>query len=321
MKNKKFMALLLCSGIVLSGCSAKVQGTDRIASIDGKDYITDELCEQLTSTPTGKLALFSYVLDQLITSEFKATKSMKDEAAALINQTVSAYEAQYGENAETQLEYALASNGYSSLNDYKQALVNSFQYSAFIQDYVEKNFDEVFEDYYKMAKPRYISLIKIKMNDVKNPTKDEQNKYNEVKSLLESNKPFGEIAKDYSDDSSGTNKGELGIIDTTIQMSKYYGTNVEKAVFDLKEGEISKEIKEDDGIYFVYCSSTDKEKMKKELKEVNSTSPLLTYDSYIHYLAFKSYDIKFNDEETKSLIDEVLTESLNARNELRGGKQ
>ena len=63
MKTKKLLALLLCSGIVLSGCSAKIQGTDKIASIDGKDYITDDLCEQLTATPTGKLALFSYVLE------------------------------------------------------------------------------------------------------------------------------------------------------------------------------------------------------------------------------------------------------------------
>lgn len=320
MKNNKLLALLLCSGIVLSGCSAKIQGTDKIASIDGKDYITDDLCEQLTATPTGKLALFSYVLDQLITTQFPASKSMKEEATALINQTLSAYEAQYGEEAESQLQTALASNGYASINDYKNALINSFQYSAFIEEYVKDHYDEVFEDYYKMANPKYISLIKIGMADPDKPTNEEKNKYNEVVKLLKSNKSFGEIAKDYSDDSSGTNKGELGIIDSTIQMNKYYGENVAKAVNDIKEGEVSKEIKEADGIYFVYCSSTDKAKMKKELETVDSTSPLLVYDSYMHYLAYKSYDIEYKDESIQSLIDEVLKESLNARDELRGGK-
>ncbi len=318
MKKRKIMALLLCSTIVLSGCSAKIQGTDKIASIDGKDYITDELCDQLTQTPTGKLALFSYVLDQLITSEFPETKDMKNEATALVNQTLSAYEAQYGEDAESQLQSALANNGYESINDYKSALIDSFQYSAFVEDYVSKNFDEVFEDYYKMAKPRYISMIKINMNDPDNPTKDEKSKYDEVVSLLKSNKSFADIAKDYSDDSSGSNKGNLGIIDTTVQLSNYYGPNVEKAVYELKEGEISKAIKEDDGIYFLYCSSFDKDTMKKELKEVNNTSPLLVYDNYIHYLAFQTYDIEYHDEDIKALIDEVLSESTKARNELRG---
>ena len=135
------------------------------------------------------------------------------------------------------------------------------------------------------------------MNDPEKPSTDESNKYNEVVNLLKSNKSFGEIAKDYSDDSSGTNKGELGIIDSTIQMSKYYGENVEKAVKDIKEGEVSKAIKESDGIYFIYCSSTDKAKMKKELETVDSTSPLLVYDTYIHYLAYQSYDIKYSDSE------------------------
>lgn len=316
---KKMMALLLCSTLVLSGCSAKIQGTDKIASIDGKDYITDDLCTQLTSSPTGKLSLFSYVLDQLITTEFPATKDMKNEASAIINQTLSSYEAQYGESAETQLQMALANNGYSSISDYKEALIDSFQYSAFVEDYVVNNFDAVFDDYYEMAKPRYMSLIKINMADVDNPTKDEKEKYDEVLSLLDSDKEFAAIAKDYSDDSSGSNGGSLGIIDTTVQLGTYYGENVADAAYELGEGEVSKPIKEDDGYYFLYCSSFDKEAMKKELKEVDNTSPLLVYDNYIHYLAFMTYDIEYHDDEIKQLIDEVLKESTSARNELREG--
>ena len=51
------------------------------------------------------------------------------------------------------------------------------------------------------------------MTDVENPTADETAKLSEVTALLSSSKSFGDIAKDYSDDTNtNKNKGKLGIV-------------------------------------------------------------------------------------------------------------
>jgi len=185
-----------------------------------------------------------------------------------------------------------------------------------MKNYVNNHFNAVFDDYYKMATPRYISIIKVSMASVDAPTNTESDKLQEVKDLLKSGKNFGDIAKSYSDDNDTKNaKGSLGIVDTTSSLSDTYGSDVASTALTLTAGQTSEAIKGTNGYYFLYCSSTDKEKIKKELKNVDANSPLITYDNYMIYEAFKTYKITYQDKATKEAIKKVIDENLKNRAE------
>lgn len=322
MKYKKILGLTIASLLALTGCSSipKDNGKDVIASIQDKNILADDIYNQLAQSAAGKNALFSLLLDNLVKAHFPATKDMETNANELIKSIQNNFEKQYGENAEKELENALASDGYNNLNEYKDSLVYSLQMAEFLKTYVKDHFDTVFNDYYKQQSPRYISLIKIAMEDPKNPTNDESEKLNEVKSLLKTNKSFESIASEYSDDTTKSANGKLGIVDSTRHLEQIYGDEINEIALGLKEKEVSNAIQGNDGYYFLYCSSTNKEQMKKELKTIDVDSPLLAYDDYLVYYAFQTYKIEYNDVETEKTIQSIINESLKAREKSRGGK-
>ena len=319
MKQKRLLGLALASLLVLSGCSSsavKEDGKYVVASIDGKNILADDIYEKLSSSTAGKNALFTYLLDQLITANFPVTSDMKDNASNIVSNIEASYKNQYSDNdeAQKQLESALSSSGYESMDAYKESLIQSLR-----NDINKANFDEVFEDYYKQEAPRYISMIKVSMSDPDKPTETETEKLNEVKSLLKTDKGFAEIASSYSDDDSKSAKGNLGIIDSTSGLKDSYGEDVEKAALSLEKGKVSDAIKGTNGYYFLYCTSTDKDTIKKDLETIDIDSPLLVYDSYIVYLAFNTYELKYSDEKIEKNVKEIVDEALKARSEEREG--
>lgn len=322
MKQKRLMGLALASLLVLSGCSSAVKENGKyvVSSIDGKNLLADDLYTKLSQSAEGKNALFSYLLDELVKQNFPVTSDMKEEASEIVKNTKTYYQNQYGDEADTKLDEYFASMGLKDIDAYEDALVQSLQSAEFRKKYVKDHFDDVFEDYYKQESPRYISLIKVAMSDIENPTTEENEKLEEVKSLLKTDKSFADIASEYSDDTTKSAKGNLGIVDSTKQIAGTYGDAVEKEALSLAQGKTTDAIKGEDGYYFLYCSSNDKETIKKELKTVDIESPLLSYDEYMVYLIFKTYDIKYNDESTKKIVDGILEENLKTRDEKRGGQ-
>lgn len=322
MKGKKLCAAALAGLLVLSGCSSTnvVKDGDKyvVAEINGENILADDLYESLMTSSSGGTVLFDYVLNQLISSEFPVTKDMEENAQSLIKSIESNYEYSYGSDYSKYLESDLAKEGYNSLEEYKTVLIETLQYSEFLKNYVKANFENVFEDYYTVESPRIISIIKVAMSDVEKPTDAESAKKSEVEKLLNTSKSFGEIAASYSDDESASAKGNIGIVDSTIGLSSLYGEDVEKKALSLKEGETSSAIKGNGGYYYLHCTSVDKETIKKELTSVDLDSPLLVYDSYMSYLAFNTYEIKYNDDAIKALIESVIEEALDLRKENRG---
>lgn len=322
MKQKKVIGVAIASLLVLTGCTSSVKedGKYVVASIDNQSILADDLYDELTSSSQGETALFSYILDELIKENFPVDKNMKEYADELINNLKTNYQYQYGEDADAQIESVLAQYGYNSLDEWRNDILHSLQYSEFVKTYVKDHFDEVFDDYYQVESPRIVSLIKVSMSDVENPTDDEKEKLTEIKNLLATDKSFAEIAADYSDDETSSAKGNLGVVDSQAGLNSTYGDDVETAALALKEGEVSDAIMGDDGYYFLYCTSQDKETIKKELKTVDINSPLLTYDDYIQYLAYNTYDIKYGDEDLEKRIKGFVEENLKLRDEQRGGQ-
>lgn len=320
MKGKQINGLILASLLVLSGCSTTVKenGKDIIASIDGIKISADDVYDIFSSKYVGQVSMFNYILKQLINENFPINDAMKKEAQDTIDTIVTNYKNQYGDDYESYLEKDLGSVGqYQNIDEYKQSLIDNLQYAEFKKKYVKENFDTVFEDYYKVEKPRMMSIIKIAVEDMENPTDEEKEKLKEVKELLKTDKSFEDIAKGYSDDVSRSANGYIGIVDSTLGLYNTYGDDVEKKAFSLKEGEISNEIKGNDGYYFLYCTSQNKETIKEELKSVDLTSPLLIYDDYIIYLAFNTYEIQYANDDIKKQIKEVVDDALKVRTEER----
>lgn len=325
MKFKQLAGVLLAGGLLLSGCSGssitQKDGKDVVASIKDKDVFADDLYSSLLATPTGKSAVFNFALQKLIDTYYPVDSDMESYADDAIENIQTQYESQYGDEAETQLNSALAQSGYEDIDAYREYLVQSLQYSTLIKDYAKNNYDTVFEDYYKNAKPRYLSLIKVSVANMDSPTTEEKEKLKEVKALLKTDKAFSEIASSYSDDDSSSAKGDLGIVDTTTGLSSSYGEDVEEKALSLKNGEVSGQIKGSDGYYFLKCTSTDKAKIKEELKNVDIQSPLLSYDNYMIYLAFNTYELTYGDDDIKKQVEDYVKEALKTRDENRGGSQ
>ncbi len=320
MKAKKIAALCLASVLLLSGCGGKtVDGKSVVASTSEGNVYADDVYDTLISTSAGKSAAFQYVLDQLINKQYPVTSDMKDNASDMLDSIKNSYKSKYGEDSyEKQFKSDLKSAGYESESEYKKKLVYSLQYAELVKHYVKTHYDTVFDDYYKVSTPRVISMIKISTSDISNPTDAEKEKLEEVKELLKDGKNFGDVAKDYSDDSDTKSaKGSLGVVDKTSNLTSSYGNAINESAFSLTEGQTSDVLTGNDGYYILKCTSTNKEKIKKKLKNITIQSPLLTYDDNIIYLAFNTYDIEYKDAKVKKAVKEAVKEGLKARAEER----
>lgn len=265
MKGKRLCVLVLAGALLLGGCGTsgkKENGKYILSSIDGKTILADDVYNDLAITTSGKTSLFSYVLEQLIKENFPVTDAMKENAKDIINNVKANYKNQYGDEADAMLERQLASGGYESIEAYQDDLISILQQAEFIKKYVKDNFDKVFEDYYKQENPRIISLIKIAVNDIDNVSDDEKEKVEEVKKLLKTDKSFGDIAVSYSDDTSKSAKGNIGIVDSTVDLKSIYGENVESKALSLKQDEVSDAIKGNDGYYFLNVQISTKKQLK-----------------------------------------------------------
>lgn len=323
---KKIVAVALSLTCILSLTACKTSkvvkdknGNYVLAKLKGKNITSEEVYKDIIKT--NKTVLFQAVLQQLIDEKFPITKSMETDADTIIDQIKSYYESQYSTNATTQLKAALATYGYSSISAYRKVLIKQVQTSTFLLNYVKRNYTTVFNDYYQQTSPRYISMIYIKVADTSSLTEAESKKLEEVKNLLNTSKSFEEIAKSYSDDSTtAKNNGNLGIVDSTSGLASSYGDDVQTKALALKNGEVSEPILGTSGYYILKCTNDSKSDIKKQMKkDLSIDSPLITYDSYMQYLAFKSYKIKYSDKTIKKLVEEVISGALKNRESSRKG--
>ncbi|WP_294581442.1 peptidylprolyl isomerase [uncultured Thomasclavelia sp.] len=332
MKLSKCAAALIVTSFLVTGCSSgskTVKEDDKfvIASLSNddneKNIFADDVFDDIISTASGKSAYFDAVLQQLIDQKFPIDDDMETDADTTIQQIQDYYENYYGDDAQDTLEQALSYSGFESLDEYREYMVRAYQRSNFLLAYVKDNFDEVFDDYYTQASPREASIIKISMTDVENPTEEESAKLSEVTALLQTSKSFDEIATDYSDDeNTNQNKGKLGIVDTTSQLSDTYGDDVKSQILALGQDEVSEPIKGSDGYFIVKVTNTDKDSIKEQTKkDLSIDTPLIAYDDYMSYLAFQSYDLEYEDDDAKAIIEEVINDALTERENSRGGTQ
>lgn len=321
MKSKTILALAIAGLIGLTGCGSStktVDGKSVLASTSIGNIYADDVYDKLKTQYNEEGYAYSYVLQSLLDKKFPKNKDMEEHADQYI-ENLKAYVQNYYGSSEESLATVLSNYfGVSSLDQLRTQLISNLQQSEMLKSYVKEHYDEVIEDYYKTATPRYIYLIMVETADISKPTKDEKEAVKKIQNLLKEGKAFADVAKEYSDDDTTAQaNGYIGLVDQESDLGETYGSEVLKAALALKEGETSSAIEGEKGYVILYCFSTKKDEIKEELKNVDISSPLLTYDSYMQYVAFQSYDIKYDDEDFAKSVKATIDENIKARKEER----
>ncbi|MCF0109401.1 MAG: peptidylprolyl isomerase [Erysipelotrichaceae bacterium] len=236
----------------------KVNGEDVVYSVNGIDVTADQLYEKMyQSGGTTALAMMfeNAVLDQAV----ETTDDMKTLADQNYDSIVYNYQNNYGNDYEAYLLSALNSLGYSKLEDLKTYLINQSKVTKLADEYLT-NHPEVFEEYAAENHPHILSHILVKMEDPENPTDEEKAKMASVDAALAEGKSFGEVAAEFSDDTSAANQGSLGMSDDNTS----YVPEFLEAASKLKAGETSEWTKTDYGYHLIHCDADDYDTLKAD---------------------------------------------------------
>lgn len=298
MKFTSKLAAVLATACLLGGCQSS---GNTIASLNSGYTVTaDKAYEDLMKTSDGKSAVFNYIVEEIITANYPVTDAMTTDADLTIEQLQNSYTSYYGSSADTYLTSALQNSGFEDLDDYREAIIYSYQMQEFLTDYITTNQDTVFEDYYTSCSPRYVSHILVLMDDPENPTDEELEKVATIQAALDEGQDFAEVAKTYSDDSTASDGGALGLCDKNTS----FVTEFLNKMLELEEGEVSEPTKTDYGYHFIKVTSTSKEDILAD--EDALLELIMSYDSYMVYKALRNYDITFNDETIQELYESTL---------------
>lgn len=187
-----------------------------VASIDGKKITSNELYNDLLDTTTGTYNLINMVDDAIFSDMFtkEEIKGFEETAQAQVDY----YKNQFGEQFESYINYYF---GMTNEEDLKAAIytnvVRSEVTSRYAKEIVtDKEVEEYYNDSYKGDID--VSHILIKFEDTTDMSEEEIAAMKldtlaiaqSIIVKLNDGGDFAELAKEYSDDSSASNGGELG---------------------------------------------------------------------------------------------------------------
>lgn len=208
-------------------------GKDVVVSLKDGSITADDFYEALDAE-LGDLLLFQKFSAAVYDESISLDDDMKAEAKALEENIIKAYKQQYPTEYEKVLNTQLAQFGFTfdELDYYCRATVKA---AAMQKEYLEQDLAGYYKETYENTTPRSVSHILIKMKDASNPTEEEAAKVKAVEEALASGKDFAEVAKQYSDDTSASNGGTIGYVDSNSPLVKSF----HEVALSLNKGEVS----------------------------------------------------------------------------------
>ncbi|WP_435373938.1 peptidylprolyl isomerase [Staphylococcus nepalensis] len=296
---KKVIIPVTASALLLGACgnSATDSKEDTIISSKAGDVKVEDVMNKMGDEQIANSS-FSILLNKLLVDKYKDKVDTKD-----IDKEVEKEQKQYG--GKDQFESMLKQQK-MSLSDYKEQKKLQAYQKALLNDKVNISDKEIKED---TKKGSHI-LIKVKENkDDKEGLSDKDAKAKAEKlqkQVSENPDKFGEIAKKESMDKSSAKKdGSLGYVIKGQMEEKF-----EKALFKLKEGDVSKVVKTDYGYHVIKADKEDdfdeeKGKLKSQLiqQKVQKDPKLLT-DAYKELL--DEYKVDYKDRDIKKAIEDSI---------------
>ncbi len=310
--------LLLAINIILiiNGHKVKLSdGKEIIASVDGKDFVADDLFDELKEQ-YGSNNLLNMVDKYIISKEVKDDSDAKTKAKENLESIRSQYE-----SAGHEWETVLTQYGYSNEDELLNELTTSIQKENVAKQYLRDNLTdaEINEYYENQVYGTYtVKHILIKPATTDSMTDEEKSaaedaakaKAQEVIDKLNNGEDFTSLVKEYSEDT--------GSVDNEGLVENFTKGDVDDAFFtetnNLKNGEYSKEpVKSSYGYHVILrVSSTDKKALKDIKDEVMEkiVENKLSDDSTLYTKTWvdirKKYNFTINDTTLKNAYEKTI---------------
>ena len=327
---KKIFTLILCLMMTVSliGCSNKKN--EAVATVNG-ETITLGNYEKLLAL--NKLSMESYYGSDIWSKEVEDGKTLKDTLKDMVLQTMISSEVVYQQAkkdkilpTDEQVQEQIDSFNEQVKNDKeyqnklkKMGIDEEFLKYQFSRDLANNNLKAKFTDdtkisesemkkYYEENKDDFYTdtvtashiLLKT-IDDNGNELSDEKKKEAKKKAeealkKVKSGEDFAQVAKEYSEDSTASNGGELGTFGKGQMVSEF-----ENAAFSMKPGEISDIIKTQYGYHIIKVTErVDEQKSYDDVKdEIKSTLASQEYSKYIEKIE-KNTKIEKSENVVKS---------------------
>ena len=284
--------------LLLGGCSS--DSTDskdntlissKAGNVTVKDVMDKIGKDQIASTS------FSIELNKILADKYKDKVDTKR-----IDDDIKKEEKQYG--GKDQFESMLKQQG-MTLDDYKEQKRLSAYQKQLLNDKVKVSDKEIKDD---TKKASHI-LIKVKSDSDKEGLSDKKAKAKAEKIQKEVEKnpnKFDDIAKKESMDSASAKKGgSLGYVIKGQMVDKF-----DKALFKLKEGQISDIVKTEYGYHIIKADKEDdfnKQKSQLKTKTIEQKvqkNPTLLTNAYKDLL--KEYNVDYKDSDIKKSVEDTI---------------
>lgn len=275
--KKTLLALSLATSVfALSACGNS--GNEVVVSTTYGEITKDQFYEEVKSL-AGNALLEQVVVEQILENKYKVT----DEE---VNEQFEAVKTQYGESFGSVLE----ANGLSEEAFKDNVRFSMLQEKALMEDIT----DEEVEKYYNQAKYE-LNARHILVADEKTA--------NEVVEKLNSGGDFAALAKEYSQDGSASQGGELGWFTVGSMVAEF-----NDAAYALEMNEISKPVQSQYGYHIIQV--TDKREVEgygtlDEKKDEIKKSLVATSGDWATKAAelIQEAKVDIKDEELKGALD------------------
>lgn len=270
-KIKKAILLVIVLGL-MTGCgTAKLSdGKESVVTFKDNAGISAETLYEKLKDKHGVEVLVNLIDTELLSKEYSKTDSEQDYVDNMFN----SYKKQWGDNFKRYMAYYF---GVSTEDELKEYIRLNYRRNAWTEDYAKKQVtDKEINDYYKDYVVGDITASHILIaSEATDKMSDSEKKAAEEKALklakeiiekLKKGEKFEDLAKEYSDDSSNSEKG--GVLSTFNDRSTLDKNFLESAI-KLEVGKYSTTpVKSQYGYHIVYKT---KQEDKPELDKVKTS--------------------------------------------------
>ena len=318
---KKIICLSLLL-VMITGCGRVPKlkdGSELIIEMNGIKMTTEEFYENLKDS-YGTYSLINSIDELLLNKVYDTDSDMKTK----IESQILSLKNQFGSDFEDAIQYYYGVSTEKQLYSYIEI---AYKRELATQDYALTLItDKDIEEYYneKAIGDIKASHILIKSDATDDMTDDEKatakekalNTAKEIIKKLGKGEKFEDLAKEYSDDSSASDGGNLGYFNRGDMVSAF-----EEAAIKLKVNEYTKKPIETQYGYHIILKTDEKEKgtleeLKEEIK-ITLRDELISNTSNIAVYALEwlrnNNDLKIYDAELKIKYDHYMNEQKSSK--------
>ena len=312
------IVILLIINIVLIANGHKVKlsnGNEIIASVDGKDFVAEDLFDDLKDL-YGSNSLLNLVDKFIVSKEIKDDSKVRSKAKENLESIRSQYE-----SAGYDWDTVLTQYGYENEDTLLEELMTSVKKEEVAKNYLKENLsDEEINKYYEDEVYGTYSAkhILIKPVTTDNMTDEEKtaaeeaakNKAQEVINRLNNGEDFASLVKEYSEDEGSVDKE--GLVENFTKgdvVDEFFN-----ATAKLKDGEYTTEpVKSSYGYHVILRVSATEKKALKDIKDEvveKIIEKKLDEDSSLYTKTWveirKKYNFTINDTKLKDTYEKSI---------------